>query len=93
MNWIQGRHHKDTVSSFVKVPPQKKSCPASTFSDLSLSSSGGNPHVKTCREKKCNDYAEIRVEISEVRINWSKFSWLKNSNKLRNLSSFYQDLS
>lgn len=38
----------DTVSSFVKVPPPKKSCPASVLSDLSLSSNGGNPHVKTC---------------------------------------------
>lgn len=36
--------NKDTASSLVKVPPPKKSWPASTWSDLSLSSNGGNPH-------------------------------------------------
>lgn len=52
------RDRKDTVSSLVKVPPPKKSWPASCLSDLSLSSSGGNPHVKTCR-KICITYPVI----------------------------------
>lgn len=47
---------KDTVSSFVNVPPPKKSCCASDLRDLSLSSNGGNPQVITFTtvERKVN---------------------------------------
>lgn len=41
---------KDTVSSFVRVPPPKMSSPAQKATDLSRSSSGGNPQVLTYRK-------------------------------------------
>lgn len=42
-------YKKDTVSSFASLPLPKKSIPENNPDDLSLSSSGGNPHVLTCK--------------------------------------------
>lgn len=59
---------KVAVSSLVKIPPSKKSCPERNSSDLSLSSNGGNPHIKTCRKKRHTNYADIIVKMSEEQI-------------------------
>lgn len=66
--WLTISLKVDTVSSLVNIPPPKKSCPDNALMDLSLSSRGGNPHVKTFQTRKMKLGFHNRISIKRHRI-------------------------
>lgn len=58
----------DTVSSFVNIPPPKKSRLLQTVTDFSLSSSGGNPHVLAWRTTSQHELTNNTIQKSIKRI-------------------------
>lgn len=60
----------DTVSSFVSVPPPKKSSPGNAEIDLSLSSKGGKPNVFTCIMCVVNEaFVCFRISLANTEKN------------------------